>query len=415
MKIGMVSAHADPLADLDSPDCCEQGIHVAGLSAALARRGHEVTVYIRRDCAGARVRESPDGYRVVRIAAGPPEPIGRDGIYDYLDILTDGLSAAFAIDQPDVVHAHFWMSAIASELAAFPGRVPVVVTFHALGSVERRLRGSADTSPTQRIPLETVVGRRATAIAATCTDEVRELHDLGVSTRRVKIIPGGVDVDEFGDCSPDDPRLREILLPRGQRHRIVAVGGKAPSQGLATTIEALADVPDTELIVVGGSAGGSLPDDPQAALLMRCAAEHSVRDRVHFRGPVPRSLMRAIFADSDVVTHVPWYEPFGIVPLEAMAAGTAVVASAVGSLLDTVVPGVTGQLVPPRDPAALADTLCPLLHDDVRLRSYGDAGRRRVDARYRWSRAGLETERMYRQLCEPRQTVDANVTGHVKL
>ncbi|NMO04623.1 glycosyltransferase family 1 protein [Gordonia sp. TBRC 11910] len=415
MKIAMVSEHADPLADIVGPDRGGQNVHVAGLSAALTRRGHDVTVYTRRDCAGPRTRVAPEGYRVVRIDAGPPERIPKDEVYDYLDILIDGLSAAFAIDRPDVVHAHYWMSAIASELAAFPERLPVVVTFHALGSVERRFLGSADTSPTQRIPLETVIGRRATAIVATCTDEVRELHDLGVSTRRVKLIPSGVDVDEFGNGQPQDQLPREMLPPRGQRRRIATVGNMTPRKGLATVLAALADIPDAELIVVGGSSAGSVSDDPEAAHLIRCAAEYSVSDRVHFVGSVAHSAMPAILADADVVACVPWYEPFGVVPLEAMAAGTAVVASAVGGILDTVVPGVTGELVPPRDPAALAETLRSLLADDVRLRSYGDAGRRRADERYRWSKVALETERLYRRLCEQRQKVGSEVIGHAAL
>jgi glycosyltransferase involved in cell wall biosynthesis len=104
----------------------------------------------------------------------------------------------------------------------------------------------------------------------------------------------------------------------------------------------------------------------------------------------------------DVVVTVPWYEPFGIVPLEAMACGRPVVGSAVGGLLDTIVPGTTGELVPPRDPAALADALHALLEDPDRRRRYGEAGRERAVALYDWSAVVARTEAVYEDAVERR-------------
>jgi glycosyltransferase involved in cell wall biosynthesis len=101
---------------------------------------------------------------------------------------------------------------------------------------------------------------------------------------------------------------------------------------------------------------------------------------------------------ADVVLAVPWYEPFGITPLEAMACARPVVAAAVGGLVDTVVDGVTGDLVPPRDPERLGKVVAALLADEERRAAYGTAGVRRVRARYRWSRVVADTESVYRQV-----------------
>jgi len=98
---------------------------------------------------------------------------------------------------------------------------------------------------------------------------------------------------------------------------------------------------------------------------------------------------------SDVVVAVPWYEPFGIVPVEAMACGRPVVGSAVGGLLDTVVPGTTGELVPPRDPGRLAEVLRDLLADPARRAEYGRAGRARAVGTYQWRRVARATEDVY--------------------
>ena len=92
----------------------------------------------------------------------------------------------------------------------------------------------------------------------------------------------------------------------------------------------------------------------------------------------------ALIRSCDLVLAVPWYEPFGIVPLEAMACGVPVVGTAVGGLLDTIVHGVTGLLIPPRSPVALADAVLGLLRDEPLRRAMGVAGRRRVVARYTW-------------------------------
>jgi hypothetical protein len=98
--------------------------------------------------------------------------------------------------------------------------------------------------------------------------------------------------------------------------------------------------------------------------------------------------MPALLRSADLVVCSPWYEPFGIVPLEAMACGVPVVASAVGGMLDTVVDGVTGAHVPPRDAAALAEVLSTLLKSPSRRAELGRAGLERVRSRYSWDRCG---------------------------
>jgi glycosyltransferase involved in cell wall biosynthesis len=119
---------------------------------------------------------------------------------------------------------------------------------------------------------------------------------------------------------------------------------------------------------------------------------------VRFVGRVGRAEVPALMRSADVVACVPWYEPFGIVPLEAMACGVPVVGAAVGGLLDSVVDGVTGLLVPPRDPVATAAALNRVLADeDLRLR-LGRAAAEHVATRFGWARVAELTETVYAQL-----------------
>lgn len=391
MKIAMVSEHASPLAALGGADAGGQNVHVAELSAALTRRGHDVTVYTRRDDPDTpeRVR-TPPGYTVVHVPAGPARQLPKDDLLPLMGPFAQYLDRAWAADRPDITHAHFWMSGIATQLAARHLALPTVQTFHALGVVKHRYQGALDTSPAERQKLEAMVAREATWVSATCSDEVFELVRLGRARARTSVVPCGVDIDLF---TPDGPSV-----PRGDLRRVVSVGRFVPRKGFDIAVQALAGIPDTELVIVGGPKRVALDDDPEAVRLRKLAAELGVGDRVQLYGSVAREDMPAILRSADVVACTPWYEPFGIVPLEAMACGVPVVASAVGGMLDTVVHDVTGLLVRPQHPADVAAAVCKLLRDDFLRQSLGAAGRDRARARYSWDRVALDTLRIYEHL-----------------
>jgi glycosyltransferase involved in cell wall biosynthesis len=112
-------------------------------------------------------------------------------------------------------------------------------------------------------------------------------------------------------------------------------------------------------------------------------------------GRVPREDMPAWYRSADVVACAPWYEPFGLTPLEAMACGVPVIAYAVGGLAESVIDGVTGTLVPPRDIRRLAAALRSVLSDEVRRMSYASAAVDRVRSRYTWERTAADVERVY--------------------
>lgn len=403
MKIAMVSEHASPLSALGGVDAGGQNVHVAELSAALTRRGHQVTVYTRRDDAGLPERvHTPAGYEVVHVAAGPAAHVPKDQLLPFMPAFGDYLAEDWADDRPDVAHAHFWMSGIAAQRAARRHGIPTVQTFHALGVVKRRHQGSDDTSPGDRLEIEAQLAREATWVAATCADEVFELVRIGRDRARITVVPCGVDVAEFHPVGP--------AAPRDRRHRIVTVGRFVPRKGFDDLIRALPSIPDAELVIVGGPQGSGLADDPEAARLRALAAAQGVADRVRFYGPVARSDMPAVLRSADVVACTPWYEPFGIVPLEAMACGVPVVASAVGGMLDTVVDGVTGRLVPPKSPAELADAITSLLGNASLRSTFGRAGRDRARSRYSWDRVASDTQRTYARLIPVQKKSGAEAT-----
>jgi glycosyltransferase involved in cell wall biosynthesis len=399
MRIDLVSEHASPLAAIGGVDAGGQNVHVAALAAGLAQRGHEVTVHTRRDDESLPERvTTTDGYDVAHVAAGPARELPKDDLLPHMREFARVLREQWSAEPPDVVHAHFWMSGLAAVEAVAELPTPVLQTFHALGSVKRRHQGAADTSPADRIELERGLCRDVDHVVATCSDEVFELRRLGLRSERVSIVPCGVDTSVFTPRGP--------VAPRTERARLLVLGRLVERKGQDDAVRALRAVPDAELVVVGGPPADAIDADPEVRRLRAIAEAEGVADRLVFAGSVPRVDVPAWVRSADVVLAVPWYEPFGITPLEAMACGRPVVATAVGGLQDSVVDGVTGDLVPPRDPDALGQALAALLDDDERRAAYGAAGVRRARDRYRWSRVVADTEAVYRHVLAHRRPVE---------
>ncbi|MGA5125025.1 glycosyltransferase [Streptomyces pseudogriseolus] len=399
LSIALVSEHASPLAALGGVDAGGQNVHVAALASALAARGHRVTVHTRR-----AAPDLPDRVRlderveVHHVTAGPAEAVPKDRLLPYMDEFARVLVREWRARTPDVVHSHYWMSGLASLGATRELGLPLLHTFHALGTVKRRHQGKADTSPPERIACEIEVGLGCDRVVATCRDELSELVRMGVPAARIGVVPCGVDTERF---TPAGPRWA-----RGpHRHRLVQLGRLVPRKGAAVSVAALALLPGAELLVAGGPPAERLDDDPEVRRLRALARDAGVTDRVRFLGGVDAERVPALLRSADVVLCPADYEPFGIVPLEAMACGRPVVASAVGGQLDTVADPATGRLVPPGDPEALAAAVASLLADPAGREACGVAGRRRVLGRYGWARVAAATEAAYCEVLDSEPAV----------
>jgi D-inositol-3-phosphate glycosyltransferase len=403
MRIAMISEHASPLAALGDVDAGGQNTHVAELSRALAGIGHEVRVYTRR--------ESPDqpdmvklaeGVTVAHVTAGPATRLPKDDLLPYMKDFGRELTRAWRSDgwTPDVAHAHFWMSGLATVTAGRACGVPVVQTYHALGTVKRRHQGTADTSPPARIGYERALGRAVDRVIAQCQDEIGELIRMGVPRASIELIPSGVDLDRFNPVGPVAPRSPD-------RPRILSVGRLVERKGHADLIRALRLVPKAECLVIGGPALADIKDDPMARRLRELAEANKVGDRFRLLGQVDPDDMPKWYRSADLLVCPPWYEPFGLTPLEAMACGVPVVATAVGGFADTVVDGLTGDLVRARDPRALGSAIRRLLGDNMRRLAYATAALDRARQCYSWKRCAAQLAQVYGALLGARRTSGA--------
>ena len=319
-------------------------------------------------------------------------PIPKDELLPYLPAFTRQLERQWRLNPPDVVHAHFWMSGVVSVQAATQLGLPVAITFHALGSVKRRHQGDADTSPPGRLDAERGVARSVDAILATATEEIHELIEMGADASAIHLVPCGVDITRFSPSGDRRPA-------RSPLHRLVSIGRLVPRKGVDDAIRMLQWLPDVELLVAGGPplrGPGRRSGGPAPA----CGRQRRLgaTDRVTFLGSVGRAEVPALLRSADLVVCLPWYEPFGLVPLEAMACGVPVVGARVGGLADSIEDDRTGVLVPPQRPDLAAQAVRWLLDHPSRLSSMARRGPERVAQRFSWQQVAEQTEAAYAEM-----------------
>jgi phosphatidylinositol alpha-mannosyltransferase len=335
--------------------------HVGSLAAALRARGHEARI-VAPDAGGepgvlsvGRSVPVPYNGSIARLAFGPR--------------VAARLRVAIRRTRPDLLHVHEPFAPSVGLLALLATRLPVVATFHASLARSRAYRAAA---PALRPLYRRLAGRIAVS------EEARRTI-TGFLGDDVRVIPNGVDVARFASLPPPAGRV------------VVFVGRLEPRKGARVLLEAFPAVrervPDASLVVVG--------DGPERRAL-EAAVPEALRDHVTFAGRVEAAELPRVLGEAAVVA-VPSLggESFGIVLLEAMAAGRPLVASDIPGYRALVRDGLEGLLVPPGDPAALADALVAVLGDPERAGRMGEAGRARA-ARYDWSRIAGEVEEVYR-------------------
>jgi glycosyltransferase involved in cell wall biosynthesis len=397
MRISMVSEHASPLALLGGVDAGGQNVHVADLARALGRLGVDVVVHTRRDDPSLP-RRVPFAERVWvdHVDAGPATPLPKDDLVDHVPAFAEDLLGVWRHERPDVVHSHFWMSGLAALDATRALGIPLAHTYHALGVVKRRHQGAADTSSPARVGVERRLACEADRIIATTVDEQAELVAMGADPTHITVVPCGVDLHHFRPGGPVGRR------PAG-RVRVLVVSRLVERKGIGNVIEALPSLPEVELVIAGGPPAGMVDEDHEARRFAALADRLGVGHQVELLGAVPRNALPALLRSADLVACCPWYEPFGLVAIEAMACGVPVVASGVGGLAESVVDGVTGIHVPPRSPQAIAAAIRSLVDDEPLRRAMGAAGARRA-LRFGWDRIATDTLAVLRQLPAARTT-----------
>jgi D-inositol-3-phosphate glycosyltransferase len=405
-RIALISEHASPLSPLGGVDCGGQNLYVAQTAKTLAALGYTIDVFTRRDC-----EDVPDilpwvnGIRIIHVSAGPPRFVRKEDLLQYMEDFTEYM-VRFCRHQQDVydlVHANFWMSGLVAANIKRQLKIPFVITFHALGRVRRQYQRQDDGFPDDRFAIEDRIIAETDRIVAEAPQDQEDLIRLyGADPARITIVPCGFDPDELWPIGKT--QARDVLGLPPDEGMVLHVGRMVPRKGVDTVIRGFAQLlkrhrTPARLLIVGGESEEPDPSrTPEIARLQRLAADLRVTEPVTFVGRRGRDQLKYYYSAADVFVTTPWYEPFGITPLEAMACGTPVVASNVGGIKFSVRDGETGYLVPPDDPARLADAMHRLYSSPPLLSLFGRQAIQRVHNRFTWAGVAEDLSRLYTEV-----------------
>jgi glycosyltransferase involved in cell wall biosynthesis len=409
----MISDHASPLAAVGGVDSGGQNIYVAETARHLAARGYCIDIFTRKDHPDLQeVVDWLPGVRVVHVPAGPAAFVRKEDLLPLMPEFAAFVQRFAATQRYDVVHAHFFMSGLVAMQLKSAFGLPYCVTFHALGLVRRLYQGAADEFSPKRIGIERDVIKAADVIVAESPDDRRNLVTLyGAEPEKIAMVPCGFAADDFWPIAPRFAR-RSLGLP-SDVPIFLSVGRLVPRKGVDNVIRALGVLVrrlgmPAELLVVGGDSDiGDASLTPEIGRLRSLAAEEGVAEHVTFTGRRPRELLKLYYSAADAFVTTPWYEPFGMTSIEAMACGTPVVASSVGGINYSVVDQRTGFLVPPRDPGALAERLRDICCAPRLAERFAGQAVRRAYGLFRWERVADMLTVLYANVPRPALAIGA--------
>lgn len=416
-RIALISEHASPLSCLGGIDSGGQNVYVEQVARGLGRIGYEVDVFTRRDAADLpTVAELAPRVRVIHITAGPARCVPKEDLLPYMDEFSDRMASYCGGRVPyDLAHANFWMSGLVAARLKRRCGLPFVITFHALGKVRRLHQGGADRFPPQRVAVEGETMKEADRVIAECPqDEDDQVRLYGADPCKISVVPCGFDPDELW---PLDKSLSRRRLGLDRRERIVLhVGRMVPRKGVDDAIVAFARLLKrygiaARMLIVGGETGDADPvATPEIGRLQQIAADEGVADRVVFTGRRNRQALKYYYSAADVFITAPWYEPFGITPVEAMACGTPVIGSNVGGIKYTVRDGQTGLLAPPRDPDALSERMADFFARPDRAATMSQQAIRRANELFTWRQVSRQIADVYEEVLIQRRATLARGT-----
>lgn len=413
-RIGLISEHASPFGVLGGVDSGGQNVYVGQIAKHLAAMGYAVDIFTRRENSLLpEIADWVEGVRIIHVPAGPATCIRKEDLLPLMAEFTAYVLRFCQHQTPtyDLLHANFWMSGlVAAEVKKTLG-IPFVITFHALGRVRRLHQGKADEFPDERFAIEDRIIAETDAIIAECPQDEADLCTLyNADPAKITTIPCGFNPVEFEPLSKILARVA-LGFPAEER-MILQLGRMVPRKGVDTVIRSLECLIQTHqtpvrLIIVGGD----LDDpDPRIALevtrLQAIAAELGVSDYVTFVGRQGREVLKYYYSAADIFITTPWYEPFGITPIEAMACGTPVIGSNVGGVKFTVQDGETGFLVPPHDPAAIAARIVQLYQQPQLLKTFQRQAIQRANALFTWQTVATKMAALYEQVIAVNQPGD---------
>ncbi len=399
-QIALISVHGDPAVDIGGEEAGGQNVYVRHVGEALAELGWDVDMFTRQsDANNPRIVEHQDDCRTIRLTAGPETFIPRQEIFEHCDQFVEELLKFARKEGREyaLIHTNYWLSAWVGLELRRRLSLRMIHTYHSLGAVKYQSVKEPPHTASRRLEIEKATLETADCIVATSPQERDDLQSL-VSTRgNIEIIPCGTDIHRFGSISYQEARKK---LGFSQQEKIVYyVGRFDPRKGIETLVRAVHQSQlrgkESLRLIIGGAYSPGQSDGDEKERITKIVNELGLTDITEFPGRISDEDLPVYFAAADVCVVPSYYEPFGLVPIEAMASGTPVVGSAVGGLNFTVVSEETGILVPPKDKAAFAKAIDRVLSDPQWRTQLGENARKRMENEFSWEGVASQLSHLY--------------------
>jgi glycosyltransferase involved in cell wall biosynthesis len=407
--IALISDHADPAAEIGKEEIGGQNVYVRRVGEALAKLGWQVDMFTRkiRPDDPVIVHHSPH-CRTIRLVAGPEQFIPRDQLFTYMPDFVQAFQKFQAKEGTNypLIHTNYWMSAWVGLQLKQQSNIQLVHTYHSVGMVKYQTMQQRPAIADTRLAIEHQILEQASCVVATSPQEQETLRNLISSQGHIEVIPCGTDIETFQAIPKAEARSQ---LGFGLQDQIVLyVGRFDPRKGIETLIRACALLQQENvenslypaqlrLVIVGGSEPEQ-PEGQERQRLEQLVAEMGLTQHTLFVGRVGHNLLPLYYTAADMCVIPSHYEPFGLVAIEAMACGTPVIASDVGGLKFSVIPGETGLLVPPQNPAALAHAIARVFTDELWAHKLKKQASLRVQQNFSWSGIAARLSDLYRRL-----------------
>ncbi|MQF83155.1 glycosyltransferase family 1 protein, partial [SAR202 cluster bacterium AD-802-E10_MRT_200m] len=342
--IAMLSLHSCPTAKLGERDTGGMNVYVQSICQELAQQGVKVDIFARlHDETDPLIIDISPNARLIHIEAGPPETPKQD-LYPYLSTFIENLQiyCQQAGNEYDLLHSHYWLSALVGEQVTRNWGIPHVTTFHTLAKVKAMAQAESQ-EPLLRSDAERYISDTSDALIVSHNHEHEALVQLyGATSDKIYVVPCGVNTDLF---HPMSQKQSQQALGLTGRPVVLFVGRADPVKGADLLLRAVATMEEdqeADILMVGGN-----PEkDPEARRLQQLSESLGLSGKVRFEGIIPQEKLPLYYNAAEMLVMPSYSESFGLVALEAMACGTPVIAARVGGLPSLVKDGDSGYLVP---------------------------------------------------------------------
>jgi D-inositol-3-phosphate glycosyltransferase len=359
-SIALISEHGDPAVEIGREEAGGQNVYVRKVGESLAKMGWQVDMFTRKTSAtdDTIIQHSPY-CRTIRLKAGPLEFVPRDNLFAHMQEFVDSFLAFEAKDGGNypLIHTNYWMSGWAGLELKRKKNIELVHTYHSLGAIKYQ---TVECPPIGKLRKDTErrLLEQANCIVATSPQERDSLRELVSRKGCIEIIPCGTDIETF-HLIPKSTAKAALGFDANERV-VLYVGRFDPRKGIETLVRSFAEIVNgssfqepLRLVIVGGAQKEGA-DTKEKARIENLVQRLGISKQTTFAGQIGHDHLAQFYTAADVCVIPSHYEPFGLVALEAMACGTPVIASNVGGLKYTVVPGETGLLVAPQDISGFA-------------------------------------------------------------